>query len=103
MRCLRAIGEAQHTGHVYLSEDNMAILEDELQQNFRVTVQSLQASGTAIRSCQNPCAYAGRESTADQSTKPLPTSGEETLFQREPEIEKPRPISTASCMKNARA
>ena len=45
MRCLRAIGEAQHTGHVYLSADNMAILEDELQQNFRVTVQELEASG----------------------------------------------------------
>src|SRR5207245_5826959 len=47
MRCLRAIGAAQRMGHVYLSKENMAILEDELQQNFRVSVQDLQASGPA--------------------------------------------------------
>lgn len=45
MRCLRAIGEAQHTGHVYLSDDNLAILNDELQQNFRITANELQKKG----------------------------------------------------------
>ena len=44
MRCLRAIGEAQRTGRVYLSKENISILDDELQQNFRVTVQELEAS-----------------------------------------------------------
>ena len=46
MRCLRSIGAAQRTGHVYLSDENMSILEDELQQNFRVSVQGLQSSGS---------------------------------------------------------
>lgn len=42
MRCLRAIGEAQHTGHVFLSEENREILNDELQQNFRISADELQ-------------------------------------------------------------
>lgn len=42
MRCLRAIGDAQHTGHVFLSNDNLEILNDELQQNFRITAEELQ-------------------------------------------------------------
>jgi hypothetical protein len=42
MRCLRAIGEAQHTGHVFLSAANLAILNDELQQNFRISADELQ-------------------------------------------------------------
>lgn len=41
MRCLRAIGDIQETGRVYLSAENMQILEDELQQNFRVTTEEL--------------------------------------------------------------
>ena len=41
MRCLRSIGEAQHTGHIYLSEDNLQILDDELQQNFRISTGEL--------------------------------------------------------------
>ncbi|MFV0283717.1 MAG: TnsA endonuclease N-terminal domain-containing protein [Castellaniella sp.] len=45
MRCLRAIGEAQHTGHVFLSGDNLNILNDELQQNFRISVDELQKGG----------------------------------------------------------
>ncbi len=52
MRCLRAIGAAQRMGHVYLSKENMAILEDELQQNFRVSVQDLQASGPASQAVE---------------------------------------------------
>lgn len=41
MRCLRAIGEVQHTGNVYLSEDNLAILDNELQQNFRISANEI--------------------------------------------------------------
>lgn len=42
MRCLRAIGEAQHTGHIFLSNDNLNTLNDELQQNFRISADELQ-------------------------------------------------------------
>ncbi len=45
MRCLRSIGVGQQTGHVYLSEENREILEDELQQNFRVSVNELESRG----------------------------------------------------------
>ncbi|MGK7933502.1 MAG: TnsA endonuclease N-terminal domain-containing protein [Microcystaceae cyanobacterium] len=45
MRCLRSIGEGQQTGYVYLSEDNQQILEDELQQNFRVSISDMQSAG----------------------------------------------------------
>lgn len=42
MRCLREIGEAQYTGHVFLSKDNLETLNDELQQNFRISAEELQ-------------------------------------------------------------
>lgn len=45
MRCLRAIGEAQHTGQVYLTNDNLEILNNELQQNFRISADELQDTG----------------------------------------------------------
>ena len=45
MRCLRAIGEAQHTGHVFLSAENKEILNSELQENFRISVDELQKTG----------------------------------------------------------
>ena len=41
MRCLRSIGEVQHTGNVYLSEDNLVILDNELQQNFRISAEEI--------------------------------------------------------------
>lgn len=41
MRCLRAIGEVQHTGHVFLSEDNLKILDEELKQNFRISAEEI--------------------------------------------------------------
>lgn len=44
MRCLRAISDMQQTGHVYLSDENTQILEEELQQNFRVDIESLHRS-----------------------------------------------------------
>jgi hypothetical protein len=45
MRCLRAIGQAQNTGHVFLSDDNLNTLNDELQQNFRISADELQKTG----------------------------------------------------------
>ncbi len=44
MRCLRAIGDLQQTGQIYLSDENALILEEELQQNFRVSLESLRKS-----------------------------------------------------------
>ena len=37
MRCLRSIGDIQHTGHIYLSQENYEILDKELETNFRMT------------------------------------------------------------------
>jgi hypothetical protein len=42
MRCLRAIGDIQYTGQVYLSKTNRDILENELKQNFRISGDELQ-------------------------------------------------------------
>jgi len=42
MRCLRSIGDKQEEGQVYLSEENIQILNDELQQNFRLNTEELQ-------------------------------------------------------------
>lgn len=52
MRCLRSITEAQQTGRVYLSEDNMKILEDELQENFRLTIEELNRTSQESKSIQ---------------------------------------------------
>ena len=41
MRCLRSIGKAQEEGHIYLSDENLQILNDELQQNFRLNTDDL--------------------------------------------------------------
>ena len=46
MRCLRSVGQAQHTGHVFLSNDNLEILNDELEQNFRISAEELQKSAS---------------------------------------------------------
>ena len=46
MRCLRSIGDVQETGQVYLSEENKLILEDELNQNYRMSVEDLKGAGT---------------------------------------------------------
>ena len=42
MRCLRSVGDIQHTGHVYLSQENLDILDQELQENFRISVDQMQ-------------------------------------------------------------
>lgn len=41
MRCLRSIGEGQQTGRVYLSSENLEILDNELKQNFRISTEEL--------------------------------------------------------------
>ncbi len=41
MRCLRSIGDVQNTGQVYLSEENIQILDEELKQNFRISVDEI--------------------------------------------------------------
>lgn len=45
MRCLRSIGDKQYTGQIYLSDENLQILEDELQQNFRISGDDLENAG----------------------------------------------------------
>ncbi len=52
LRCLRAVGDVQHTGQVYLTVDNKAILEAELQENFRITAEELQQVGSTSQSLQ---------------------------------------------------
>ncbi len=44
MRCLRAIGDIQHTGRVYLTEANKTILDAELQQNYRTSVSEIEGT-----------------------------------------------------------
>lgn len=46
MRCLRAITTAQQTGSVYLSDENLKTLNDELEANFRLTVDDMNNSGS---------------------------------------------------------
>lgn len=46
MRCLRAIGDVQHTGQVYLTKENQAILDAELQENFQITAEELEQTGS---------------------------------------------------------
>jgi type III restriction enzyme len=41
MRCLRAIGRTQHTGHVFLTQENMKLLDEELRANFRISTEEL--------------------------------------------------------------
>ncbi|MDO8368098.1 MAG: DEAD/DEAH box helicase family protein [Saprospiraceae bacterium] len=45
MRCLRAIGDAQETGQVWLSKENVDILRDELQENFKISIEDMTDAG----------------------------------------------------------
>jgi hypothetical protein len=49
MRCLRSIDPPQQTGHIYLSIENMKILQEELEQNFRTSTEELGSIGTKRR------------------------------------------------------
>lgn len=42
MRCLRSIGSNQETGLVYLTKENMELLDKELQANFRISTDEMQ-------------------------------------------------------------
>ena len=44
MRCLRAITDIQQEARVYLSEDNKKLLDDELKENFNMSVEDLNKS-----------------------------------------------------------
>ena len=41
MRCLRAVGDRQHTGQVFLTDENMKLLDKELQANFRISAEEM--------------------------------------------------------------
>ena len=41
MRCLRKITDEQLMATVYLSKENMDILDDELKKNFRTSIEEL--------------------------------------------------------------
>lgn len=45
MRCLRQIGEYQHTAYLFFSQENMQILDKELQENFNITLNDMASSG----------------------------------------------------------
>lgn len=52
MRCLPAIGDRQEEGQVYLTEENAIILNDELQQNFRISADDLEKAGRTSKEYQ---------------------------------------------------
>lgn len=45
MRCLRSIGTTQETGQVFLSDENIRILDAELQENFHMSLEELKSAG----------------------------------------------------------
>lgn len=45
MRCLRQIGEFQHTAYLFFSQENMDILNQELQDNFNITLDDMSGAG----------------------------------------------------------
>ena len=45
MRCLRSISDVQQEGMVYLSDDNIKILDAELEENFNLSLESLNSAG----------------------------------------------------------
>lgn len=46
MRCLRKIGDYQETASVFLSSENAIILNDELKENFNVTLEDVTSAGS---------------------------------------------------------
>lgn len=45
MRCLRQIGDHQHTAYLFFSQENMQILDKELQENFNITLDDIAGAG----------------------------------------------------------
>ncbi len=49
MRCLRSISETQQLAHVYLSNDNYRILDDELRKNFNVDICTITQKPASLK------------------------------------------------------
>ena len=45
MRCLRQIGDHQHTASLFFSQENMVILNNELKANFNITLEDMSGAG----------------------------------------------------------
>lgn len=45
MRCLRQIGDYQHTAYLFFSKENLDILNNELKQNFNITLEDMSSAG----------------------------------------------------------
>lgn len=45
MRCLRQIGDHQHTAYLFFSQENMDILNQELKANFNITLDDMSGAG----------------------------------------------------------
>ena len=45
MRCMRQIGDYQHTAYLFFSKENMDILNKELQANFNITLEDMSGAG----------------------------------------------------------
>ena len=53
MRCLRSITETQQTGQIFLSTENLSILQDELNKNFKVSVDDLKGNDNSNKKVRN--------------------------------------------------
>ncbi len=49
MRCLRSITQTQQTGQIFLSTENLGILQDELNKNFKVRVEDLKGKDNSSK------------------------------------------------------
>lgn len=45
MRCMRQIGDYQHTAYLFFSQENMDILNNELKENFNITLEEMADAG----------------------------------------------------------
>lgn len=45
MRCMRQIGDFQHTAYLFFSQENMDILNNELKENFNITLEEMAGAG----------------------------------------------------------
>lgn len=45
MRCMRQIGDYQHTAYLFFSQENMDILNNELKENFNITLDEMAGAG----------------------------------------------------------
>lgn len=45
MRCMRQVGDYQHTAYLFFSQENMDILNNELKENFNITLEEMTDAG----------------------------------------------------------